>query len=216
MSPVNSYAQNAATAAAGIFNYDLLNGRSERIGESMPILAALRVVEALTRPISAAEALNSPAVARGLAAEQLEDEEHEEQAQNSAGNLRTVDIGGMDAEHPKSMHSKIIETLAARGGASVKGMVGAANQSAELDKTVRNKAMSRDANIERAADKARFPSQGHFPDGGRHASQQTAHEYCTETIGPAAAAPDTKREADEATKDAREKHKNIGPNPCTH
>ena len=67
----------SATAAAGTLGYDLLNGRSERrMEESTPtkMPAALRLVEAITRPISAAEALSSPAVAQGLAAEQFEDE----------------------------------------------------------------------------------------------------------------------------------------------
>ena len=68
-----SYVQSA-TAAAGL-PYDLLHGRSEQdAGGSAPLPAALRRVEAITRPITAVEALNSPAVAHGLAAEQFEEE----------------------------------------------------------------------------------------------------------------------------------------------
>ena len=213
-----AYVHSASTAAAGQINYDLLHGRSERGGDGSTALpAALRMVEALTRPITAAEALNSPAVAHGLAAEQFEDEEdeqtHDEVKRNSGGNLRAVDIGGMDSEYLKSMHSKIVDTLVARGEASVMWMMGILNQTAELENTVGNKAMKRDANTERTADMTSFPTQGHLPGDGRLVGQQTAQVYCTETITPVAATPDMRKNTEGMSKDALEQHQNIGRNP---
>ena len=66
---------NSAIAAAG---YSCIHGSSERSGEaSTPtrLPAALKLVEQLTRPLSAEEALRSPAIAHGIAAEQFEEEE---------------------------------------------------------------------------------------------------------------------------------------------
>ena len=66
-----------ASSAIHAAGYSLVHGSAERSGEeSTPsrLPAALRLVEAITRPMTVAEALSSPAIAHGIAAEQFEDE----------------------------------------------------------------------------------------------------------------------------------------------
>ena len=77
--------RGALAAKAARVNYDC---RSELIGKTTPsmVSAALRLVGAITRPITVSEALNSRAVAHGFAAAQFEDEDtHDAAEQNSEG-----------------------------------------------------------------------------------------------------------------------------------
>ena len=106
--------------------YGLVHGSSELVtGGSTPktIPAALRLVEEITRPPTAIEAVALGVHAFGTPndAETEEDDtaagrQHEVmRAQNSVGDLTDGHLGSMDIDQLRSMHDKTVEALRARG-----------------------------------------------------------------------------------------------------
>ena len=134
-----STAQSASTTAVYSFNH----GSSEPGGGASTtarLPATLRYIEQLTRPLTVTDALNSPAVAHGIAAEQFEEEEEHADTHNSVGNSKLPELGNMNGEQLRIMHDKIIKALRDRGELSAPQKCVDVNAGATLEGTVSMKA----------------------------------------------------------------------------
>ena len=103
-------AQSGTSAAMS--GYKIQHSSLERVqGDSTPksLPAALKLIEQITRPMTAVEAvMGSPAMAYGVAAETAEEAFTEDaDKSNSEGGSNTINLGDMDFQQLRAMHNQI-------------------------------------------------------------------------------------------------------------